>query len=208
MSFFSKLFFLLFCTCSFVLAQDYKLVKNPNQLIAKFKQSSQSIQSIEATFVESKEIKVLKNKQQTSGVFYYKKDDKMRWEQVQPSSYIILIDGDAIKIKDGASKKDMAGSRMATQIKSLLMGLVNGNFNEDNAFSKQYFENEQYYQVSLTPVNRRLKNIYSNISLTFDKKSLNLTQLNFEEKGGDSSAMKFSKHKINLPIKDALFRSF
>lgn len=199
---------MLFLVCPICYGQDYKPVKNEATIISSFKNSTANIATLQASFTERKHIKVLKDEQKTNGLFYYKKNDKMRWEQVSPASYVILIDGAALKIKDGDKKHDIQGSKMAEQIRGLLIGLVNGNFNEDKGFAKQYFENQESYSIELIPQKRQLKNIYSKISLTFDKKTLNLRQLNFFEKNGDTSEMKFSNHKVNLQLKDQLFTSF
>ncbi len=206
---FRKKLLILFLTLSSVsYGQEYQPVKNEKALISDFKNSTVKINTLQASFVETKHIKVLKEAQKTTGVFYYKKDDKMRWEQISPESYIILIDDTSLKIKDGDKNRNLKGSKIATQIRELLIGLVSGNFSEDKGFTKKYFENKDSFLIELFPTKRQVRNIYSKISLTFDKKSLYLLQLNFFESSGDTSEMKFSKHKVNLQLKDQIFNSF
>lgn len=130
----------------------------------------------------------------------------MRWEQKAPVKYVILINGDRIRVQEAGKEKNVGqAGRMAAQIKELMIGLVNGDFQQNKAFLQSCLENSDQYMVVLTPVNRRLKNIYSKITLVFPKSTLHLKELSFFEKGGDKSVMKFQNEKFNQPIDDSLF---
>jgi outer membrane lipoprotein-sorting protein len=159
--------------------------------------------------LEEKYLAVLKEPEKSTGVFYYQQKDKMRWEQKAPSKYIILINGEKLRIQeDGKEKNVGSASRVAAQIKELMIGLVNGDFQQNKAFTISCLENSDQYMVVLTPVNKRLKNIYSKISLTFSRNAFRLKELTFQEKGGDRSVMKFQNEKFNQPISDSLFQNF
>jgi outer membrane lipoprotein-sorting protein len=187
-------------------AQTFKAAADPAKIQAELKKSSQAANSIQADFKEEKYLAVLKEPQKSSGVFYYKKNDKMRWEQQLPFKYIILINGDKLRVQDSGKEKNVAGSgRMAMQIKELMIGLVNGDFQENKAFSQSFMESPELYQVILVPVNKRLKNVYSRITLVFPKNTLRLRELTFYEKGGDKSVMQFKNEKLNQPIAERVF---
>ncbi|PWJ58567.1 outer membrane lipoprotein-sorting protein [Dyadobacter jejuensis] len=197
---------LLLCLPSW--AQQYKPAQNPQQLVAFLKASAQKTNTIEAKFTEEKQIALLKGTQKSSGVFYFKKKDRMRWEQRSPTSYTILINGDRVKIKDGTKQKSMEGGRMAQQIRSLILGLINGDFTEDKGFDKTYLENSTNYLVKLFPKNKRLKSVYKEISLLFNKKTGILEGLTFLESRGDSREMKFYDQHTNRPVEERLFNDF
>ncbi|CAG4995054.1 Outer-membrane lipoprotein carrier protein [Dyadobacter sp. CECT 9275] len=197
--------FLFFVQIHSVSAQDFKPVQDPAQVVAELKKSAQNTGSIQANFKEEKYLAVLKEPQKTAGIFYYQKENKMRWEQESPSRYIILINGDQMRVSDNGKEKNVAAGRMAGQIKDLMIGLVNGDFQDNKGFSKAYFEKADQYLIVLTPVNKRLKNVYSKISLVFTKSSFRLRELTFFEKSGDKSIMKFSNEKINQPITAGIF---
>ncbi len=202
---------LLFCLGAFVFClqgrgQSFKPVANPAKVLAELKTASQSTTSIQADFKEEKYLAALKNPEQSSGTFYYKKSDKMRWEQQKPLKYVILINGEKLRVQEAGKEKNVAAAgRMASQMKELMMGLVNGDFQQSKAFSQVYNESADQYQVVLTPVNNRLKRIYSGIRLVFSKSSLRLKELTFLEKTGDKSTMTFSNERINQPIPDSVF---
>ena len=190
------------------MAQSYKPLAAPEAFLAQLRKTSQSTTSIQASFSEEKFLAVLKEPERSSGVFYYQQKDKMRWEQKSPVKYVILINGDKLRVQEAGKEKNVGqAGRMAAQIKELMIGLVNGDFQQNKAFTMSTFESDDHYMVVLTPANRRLKNIYSKISLVFSKSALRLKELSFFEKGGDKSIMKFQNDKFNQPINDSLFQN-
>ncbi|TLV03553.1 LolA family protein [Dyadobacter luticola] len=204
-----KLIFLLLTSliCIRSEAQTFKPVANPDKVLAELQKTSQSTNSIQASFTEEKYLAVLKEPELSSGAFYYKQKDKMRWEQRSPVKYVILINGDKLRVQEAGKEKNVGqAGRMAAQIKELMIGLVNGDFQQNKAFSLAALESADQYQIMLTPVNRRLKNVYQKISLVFSKNTLHLKELSFFEKSGDKSVMKFQNEKFNQEIKDSLFQ--
>ncbi|WP_353718609.1 outer membrane lipoprotein carrier protein LolA [Dyadobacter sp. 676] len=190
-----------------VQAQSFRPVANPEKVLADLRKTSHATTSIQAWFTEEKHLAVLKEPEKSSGVFYYQQKDKMRWEQRTPSKYIILINGDKLRVQEGNKEKNVGqAGRMAAQVKELMIGLVNGDFQQNKGFSSTVLEDSDDYQIVLTPVNRRLKNIYSKIAMNFSKTSLRLKELSFFEKGGDKSIMKFQQEKFNQPISENLFK--
>lgn len=199
-------FSFLFFTSHIGFTQTFKPVSNPEKILNELKKISQSTNSIQADFQEEKYLAVLKEPEKSSGIFYYKKNDKMRWEQQTPFKYIILINGDKLRIQDAGKEKNVGSAgRMASQIKELMIGLVNGDFQENKAFKQTITESSDLYQITLIPINKRLKNVYQKINLTFLKSTLRLKELSFFEKGGDRNTMKFQNEKINQPIAESVF---
>lgn len=197
----------LILATALVQAQSFKPVANPEKVLAELRKTSQATTSIQAAFTEDKYLAVLKEPEKSSGLFYYQQKDKMRWEQRTPSKYIILINGDKLRVQEGGKEKNVGqAGRMAAQIKELMIGLVNGDFQQNKGFSLAVMETDDQYQIVLTPVNRRLKNIYAKIAMTFSRNSLRLKELSFFEKGGDKSIMKFQQEKFNQPISENLFQ--
>jgi outer membrane lipoprotein-sorting protein len=203
------IFIAFLCLWNFCLqAQSFRPVANPGKVLAELRKISQATSSIQASFSEEKYLSVLKEPEVSSGVFFYQQKDKMRWEQRVPAKYVILINGDKLRVQEAGKEKNVAqAGRMAAQIKELMIGLVNGDFQQNRAFAQACLESDGQYLIELTPVNRRLKNVYTKISLVFSKSSLRLNELSFFEKGGDKSIMKFHNEKFNMDIKDSLFQN-
>lgn len=187
-------------------AQDFKPAANPDKILADLRKSSLATSSIQADFKEEKHLSFLKEPEKSSGVFYYKKEDQMRWEQQTPFKYVILINGEKLRVLDAGKEKNVGSAgKMAGQIKQVMLGLVNGDFQQSKAFTQMCMENADYYQITLTPTNKRMRNVYAKINLLFPKNTLRLKELTFFEKGGDKSVMKFQNEKFNQSIPETVF---
>ncbi|MEO6284060.1 MAG: outer membrane lipoprotein carrier protein LolA [Dyadobacter sp.] len=190
-------------------AQSFRPAADTEKILADLRKTSQATTSIQAAFSEEKYLSILKEPEHSTGLFFYQKNDKMRWEQKTPLKYIILINGDKLRIQEAGKEKNVGqAGRMAAQIKELMIGLVNGDFQQNTAFSLACLESNDQYMVVLTPLNRRLKNIYSKISMVFPRNTLRLKELSFFEKNGDKSIMEFQNEKFNQQIDENLFRNF
>lgn len=200
---------LIFIFGTTVSAQEKKKISNPENIIKRIKEKSAKTNSIKADFTEKKYLSYLKEPHASSGKFYYKKDNKMRWEQILPFSYILLVNEDEVKIKDGEEEKQNAlSSKIMEKIKNLMMTIINGDFTNNKSFKATYFESNDKYIVELKPNMARLKKIYDSIILSFDTKSLQLKTLTFVEVSGDKSVMTFINEQFNTEIPESTFTKF
>ena len=206
--------FLLFigivCTTFYsVYAQEMKPMGNSTEFVNKLKEASKQTNTIMADFMEEKYGSFLKEPQKSVGVFYYKKNNKIRWEKSTPFKYIFLANGDKIKIQDNGKEVNTASAnKIVGKIKELMLTLVNGEFNSGKIFIPSYFENAENYVVKLIPKGKKLGNLYDYIQLSFSKQTLLLQELAFHEKSGDKSIMTFSNSKTNQIIDDTVFTNF
>ena len=204
--FFFSLIFIIGISIS---AQEKKEISNPENIIKNIKERSSNTNSIVADFTEKKYLSYMKEPHSSSGVFYYKKENKMRWEQLAPFSYILLVNDDAVKIKeDGEEKQNAMSSKVMEKIKKLMLTIINGDFTSSKSFTATYFESNGRYVVELEPTMARLKKIYKMIELSFDSQSLHLKTLTFMEVSGDKSEMTFLNEQINTEVSESVFTKF
>ena len=184
------------------------LLKNPTELKKKLIKQSSATKSIEADFTQKKFVSFMKEPQISKGKFYYQQHDKMRWEQSIPFNYVLLINNGKVRIKDNGKEKNIKGAnKMMGKINKLMLGLINGKIFENKEFTSKYYSNKGSYIVELVPKNKRLKDIFNRIELTFSKKTSRLKKLAFYENSGDVSEMKFFNDKFNASIKTSIFNT-
>lgn len=199
---------LVFC-CTALLAQEPTPIADAAPFKAKLKETSKKTNSIISDFVEEKFSSVFKEPQKSFGVFYYKKDKKLRWEKTKPSKYIFVSDGYNLKIQENGKEVYMSSAnQVAERIKDMMLTLVNGDFDNEKVFKPYYFETTDTYVVKLIPTHKRLKGLYEHILVTFSKETLLLKELAFHEKSGDKNIMTFSNSKTNEAVDDKLFTNF
>lgn len=184
-------------------------MQNVAEFTAILKKQSAETKTIKADFTEEKHMAVLKEPQKSTGVFYYKKADMLRWEKIKPNPYVFLSANNKVKIKDSGKEKDVSSfNQVIGRIKDLMLTLVNGEFEGNKMFAPAYFENATSYIIKLKPKSKKMANMFDYIQLTFSKKSLLLDEMAFFEKSGDKNKMKFYNQKVNENLDDQLFLNF
>jgi outer membrane lipoprotein-sorting protein len=208
--------FNIFSCCAFVLtsflrvhAQEFKRVDHPEPIFAALKANSEKVHTISADFAEVRYASYLKEPLKSSGQFFYQKKEQMRWEQQKPSSYIILINGNSLRISEQGKEKNIkSAGNMAGMIRETLLMMVSGDFQASKSFEKTVSHHAGNYLVTLTPLERRLKQRYDRLELLFSKSTLGLKQLTFFEKAGDKQVMTFSNEKVNASLAPTIFTQF
>lgn len=204
-----RLFWLMLLVTSAVAAQNPEPLTDSKDFISRLKEQSQQNKTIKADFTEERYMSVLKEPQKSNGIFYYKKDNMLRWEKTAPSSYIFISANNKVKVRESDKVKDVSSvNQVISRIKDLMLTLVNGNFNDSKQFEPSYFQTAQSYIVKLKPKNKRMSNSFEYIQLSFNKKNMLLDELSFFEKSGDKNVMKFSNQRVNIPLADTLFTNF
>ena len=190
-------------------SQNYLPLENASGFIKKLKETSLTTQTIKADFTEYKFVSYLKEPAKSVGIFYYKKDNKMRWEKTKPTSYIFLVSGNKVLLKENDKQKDVSSFNvMIGKIKDLMITLINGDISDNNTFTPSYFQNKDFYMVKLIPKNRKLALIFDHIQLVFSKETMRLNEMTLFEKSGDKSVMKFFNDRVNENLNDKLFTEF
>ncbi|MDR1172681.1 MAG: outer membrane lipoprotein carrier protein LolA, partial [Bacteroidales bacterium] len=89
--------------------------------------------AIECDFTQYKHLTIMDEPLVSSGKFYYERDDKVRLDYVKPSPYLIVLDGQKVKITSGGKSNvyDMSSYRMVTVMKSILSSCLLGDFSGD-----------------------------------------------------------------------------
>ena len=205
---FSILVFIMF-PGSFVFAQGpLTEIKNPEAFKQMFSEATRKTQTIEANFIQEKNLSVLSEKIITKGRFLFKKEKKLRWEYTEPFHYLIILNNGTMFIQDEEKKSriDIRNNKMFAEINSIIMGCVRGNlFNDEKKFLPSFFENSRSFMVKLKPLASNLKEYLSEIRIFFDKNDLTVTRLEMHEPSGDYTNIDFSGEKINANIPDEKF---
>jgi outer membrane lipoprotein-sorting protein len=174
----------------------------------KFSEVTRRTQTIEANFIQEKNLSILSEKIITKGRFLFKKENKLRWEYTDPFHYMIILNNGTLITQDEEKKNkiDIRNNKMFTEINFIIMGCVQGNlFNDEKKFISSYFENNRYYLIKLRPVESTLKEYISEINISFDKNDLSVTRLEMNEPSGDYTIIEFTGENINAEIPDEKF---
>jgi outer membrane lipoprotein-sorting protein len=201
---------LLSCLSSLSSAQDTEEtpLKDPARIIEQVSIFSQKTTSIIADFTQVKDMSFLEEKVTSSGKFYFEKEKKLRWEYTEPFSYVIILNGDRIRIIDEGKAKDFdaGANRMFLEISNVMTGMVNGTLLSSDQFSTTWFEAPGYYLARLVPAGTEMKDYLERIELKLNKTDYSVEELKMFEKSGDFTQIIFRNKRLNETVPADIFR--
>jgi outer membrane lipoprotein-sorting protein len=185
----------------------YTEMKNNESFRKSFVQSTAAIESIHADFVQEKTITMLSEKLVSSGKFSFRKKDRLRMEYLKPYSYLLILNGGKIYVRDGQKENKLnAGSNpVFRQVNRILIDCVAGNMFDNPDFQYKIFENSGSWLVEFTPVARNLKELYKNINIVLDKKDFTASSIGMYDASGDKTVILFQNKELNGQIPDSQF---
>jgi outer membrane lipoprotein-sorting protein len=162
---------------------------------------------LQADFIQEKTLTMLSEKIISSGKFSFRKTDRLRMEFTNPFSYLLILNGGKIYVKDGQKEnKISAGSNpLVQQVNRILIDCVSGNMLDNPDFQNRIFENSTTWLIEFRPVPRNLKELYKNINIVLDKKDFTASSIGMYDASGDKTIIRFQNKELNVKIPDSQF---
>jgi outer membrane lipoprotein-sorting protein len=169
--------------------------------------ASEETNSIASDFEQLKHLSFLEEDVTSKGLFYFQKENKLRWEYTSPFYYLIIFNNDTVLIRDQekTSVYDAASGQMFRQINDIMLRMVNGTILESGDFYFEYFENPSAYKLDLTPLDENMKQFLTGIRLFINKNDYSADELLMLEQSGDYTRIRFINKRLNEDIPEHIF---
>ena len=170
---------------------------------SKLEEMSKAVQSISCDFVQEKSLVVLSEKIISKGVFFFRKENNIRWEYIQPYRYLIIISNGQLFTRDDRNQKlyDIESNKMFGEMNRFISGCIQGDIlRNEKDYATEYFENSSHYFVKLVPQSEKMKEMLNEVQIWFDKKDLTVSGLKMVESGQDYTKIDFINKKLNTDI--------
>jgi len=206
-----RLLFILVLTLTIVncIAQDeaYYAMKDTSTFNAKIGRVAKETKTIQSDFVQEKHMSFLSEPAITKGRFFFKKENKVRWEYNDPYSYIMVMNDGKISIKDGDKEKkfDIKSRVIANKINEMMLGTIQGKVLNNEDFEGKFLESADYFLVRLVPVVKKMKKYVQKIDLYFDKENYHVSRIKIVEISGDYTLLNFMNRVSNGNISEERF---
>jgi outer membrane lipoprotein-sorting protein len=202
------MFFVLSQVIVFAQNNDFVVLQNKNEFIEKAKIESDKTNTIVSDFVQEKYLDVLSETIISSGKFHFKKTNSIKWEYTKPFKYLIIIKDDKVMIKDEEKENtiDMKSNKQFKKINEMILKSVQGNIHEDENYDVNFFHNNQFYKVELSPKDAKTKQMIQVIAIHFNKSDYAVESVRLMENSGDYTNITFKNRQINVPIGDEQFK--
>lgn len=206
----NRILIILFIVCGTALsAEEMKPLTAQEQAVisTKLAEVAKNTTTISSSFRQIKNLNVLSEKINSSGVFYFKKENVIRWEYKKPYKYILIFNGSKVFINDGVktSRFDANANRIFQQINSTILASMKGVITESPDFAVSFFKIRNRYIVKLVPRSEDLLKYISAIEIHFDNRLFSVMEVNLYEKSGDNTNIVFTNREFNKPLPDSLF---
>jgi len=187
--------------------KGFATLANTAPLQAALASSSKNTQSIASDFSQVKHMKMMNDKVSSKGKFYFKKEDKIRIEYTSPFSYLLVMNGGQLMVRDEhkTNKINTRSSKTMQSVNRVMIDCMRGTVFGNRDFAVKAFEAKSQYLLQLIPVNSSMKSLFSRIDVYIEKSDHSVSKLVMNEQGGDYTDMHFTNKKINTGLSDALF---
>ena len=178
------------------------------KVVAELTEAAASMQTLQCRFVQEKTSSMLAEPTVAEGTMHYAAPDRMRWEYTKPYAFALVVSGERIiKVTDGkAEVVDGKSNRMYQGIVSIIMGSASGKKLFDaSVFDVELYDDNEFWRAEMTPKRRDMKRIFSQLVFRFDKKTKDISRVEFKEASGDITSIRFEDIKLNEAIGEKVF---
>ncbi len=197
---------LLFISLLLMGVQSETPMKDEAAFIKKFEEISEATTSIQCDFEQKKHLSFSKEPLITKGSMLYEKGN-MRWEQVSPKPYLMIITDDVLKIKENGeiTEHGLEENKYMKGLKEIMVGSMTGTLLNSDHFNTSFFENPALWIVKLTPKKARLRKMFSEVIMNFNKETYRMDNVVLREENGDYTVINFINPVFNETISAAKF---
>lgn len=186
---------------------DYVEVQNIENLRLELENTSKATNSIESSFRQEKHLSMLDEVIISEGEFLFKKQNNVLWHYKDPIDYTIIIFNNKFTIVNNkkVSEFDINTNPVFKEINKMIVTAINADFIDNSDFSSSLLQSDTSYLARLTPRNKNILSILSEIDIYIDKQNSQVTKVVFKEPGEDFTLIEFYDKKINTNIPDSRF---
>lgn len=202
----------IFCTLfisTFAQEKTERLSKEQQTSLTKeISSSSKGMNSLKCDFVQTKTISILEEEIVSSGKMYYLKDNKLRWEYIEPYTYEFIMNEDKILLKSENSSNviDIKNNKLFREISKIIINGVNGtDIGNTEIYDTEFYAQKDGFLVMLFPKQNELKEMFHSIRLNFNNKDFTVEKIDIQEKGGDITHIELKNKQINEAIDSKVF---
>ena len=195
----------LFAFTTYAQPQGYTPVADKASFEKSYAAAAEKTTSIRSDFKQEKNLSMLSEKINSSGIFLFKSPNRVRMEYTSPYKYLMVINNDKILIQDRQKKKvySAGDNKLFKSLNAVIMECVQGRILSNKSFKPVLYESKTSYCLDLTPQSKELKQLFSAIRLIIAKNNFSIDEIEMREKSGDNTVITFTNKRINAPVQDA-----
>ena len=174
------------------------------QMMAQINDAARTTTSLQATFVQTKSLRVLNSRLVARGTMHYRQPAQLRWTYTTPYRYTFVLNGRKVMLKSDKQTQvvDVEQNKVFRRIAQIMMDSMTGRCLND----RRSFSEGNHWVARLTPLQSEMKQLFSSLSLTFDALRHIVVRVEMKEKTGDTTLIELQQIKKDAPIDAQLFK--
>ena len=181
---------------------------NEAQIRQRVNQTAAAMKTMQCDFVQTKHLKMLNDAMVVHGKMYYQQSSMLRWEYTDPYSYIFVLNGDKVLLKNQQRNDviDVKQNKMFREIAHIMMSSVVGNCLSDNkTFKTTIVAANGEWIATLVPQRKDMCQMFQKIVLHFNPQRAVVSCVEMIEKNGDKTAINLKNIRTNETLNAAIF---
>jgi hypothetical protein len=172
-------------------------------------QESEKITSVSSRFTQSKDMRILSRPLVSTGSFYFKAPDSVRWEYEAPVKSILLMHEGTVRRYTQGDQGLIEDSGPALQAMNVMLQEITlwsrGRFNESRGFAAELRPGPEPV-ILLTPRDAGLAKIITGIDVELAPDTAGLiSAITIREGEGGTTSLRFSDVRINSVLDNGFF---
>lgn len=179
------------------------------QFFSDLAKQSKEVATVSGTFVQTKHIKVLGEKVESGGTFYYKRSGNVRFDYSAPKVMSIIMTTSNIHILSmgRATTFSLESQKGLSDLAGVMEACMGGNIASiPKTYKVTYELRAERHKLYIEPKNKNLISPYTRIELSLNKNNLSLEELVLVEKTQDYTVYRFSGITLNRSLPASMFR--
>lgn len=183
--------------------------KQEQAAISVISRATANTKTLQATFTQTKTLKMLGDKMVSKGRMCYSQSDKLRWEYTSPYTYTFILNGNKVLLRKGKRSDviDVNRNKMFKEIARIMMNSMLGRcITDSKTFKVSVKTDAKNYTATLVPLKKDMKQMYSSIVLTFGKQTATVNRVTMYERNGDCTDIVLDNIRLNAKVSDSEFK--
>lgn len=201
---------ILIILITIICLQNHVAAQQVNEAQAKqeISQIAAKLKTMKCDFVQTKQLKMLRDKMTSKGKMYYQQSNKLRWEYESPYTYVFVLNDSKVVLKNSKRNDviDVNQNKIFREIVRIMMNTVVGKcMTDDKDFKVSITISPTEYIATMVPLRKDLKQMFNTIVLHFNRQSKMVSQVELMEKNGDKTIIELKNVQTNISIPTNLF---
>ena len=183
------------------------------QNLDSIRKAAATVQTLEASFVQTRMIRIMKRPLTSRGIIAYRRPNDLRWEYQSPLGALLIVrKGDAQRLLKRGNEWVTDHSAKLEAMKVVLCEIslwLDGNFGASKTFRPELrpATKEQPAHVDLVPLDPALGKIIARIAIVFGERPGTVSAIDIFEQGEGTTHIAFENPRYNEALPDERFET-